>query len=80
MSKSRFDQAFAQFIRRGEEKITPKTFFDILAQTERRRVTRTVELRARVVDGRLEFEPSSELSVHDNQIVLGDQRIVVNVS
>jgi hypothetical protein len=27
MSQARFDQAFAQCIRRGEEKITPKTSF-----------------------------------------------------
>jgi hypothetical protein len=80
MSKARFDKAFAEFIRRGEEKITPKTFFQILAEIERERVQRTIELRARIVEGKLQFEPSPEVSVHDNEIVLGNQRIVVNVS
>jgi hypothetical protein len=79
MSKSRFDQAFASFIRRGEEKITPKTFFQILADIERERVQRTIELQAKIVEGKLQFEPSPEISVHDNETVLGNQRIVVNV-
>jgi hypothetical protein len=80
MSKSRFDQAFASFIRRGEEKITPKTFFQVLADIERERVQRTIELQAKIVEGKLQFEPSPEIFVHGNEIVLGNQRIVVNVS
>lgn len=80
MSKARFDKAFAEFIRRGEEKITPRTFFQILAEIERERVQKTIELRAKIVEGKLQFEPSPEVSVHDNEIVLGNQRIVVNVS
>lgn len=80
MSKSCFDKAFVEFIRRGEEKITPKAFFQILAEVERERVQKTVELRAKIVEGKLQFEPSPEISVHDNEIVLGDQRIVVNMS
>lgn len=79
MSKARFDKAFAEFIRRGEERITPKTFFQILAEIERERVQRTIELRAKIVEGKLQFEPSPEVSVHDNEIVLGNQRIVVKV-
>lgn len=80
MSKSRFDKAFSGFIRRGEEKVTPKTFFQALAEIERERVQRTIELRAKIVKGKLQFEPSPEVSVHDNEIVLGNQRIVVKVS
>jgi len=80
MSKSRFDKAFAEFIRRDEEKITPKTFFQVLAEIERERVQRTIELQAKIVEGKLQFEPSPEISVHNNQIVLGNQRIVVNMS
>ena len=34
MNKTRFDKAFAKFIRRGEEKITPRTFFQVLAEIE----------------------------------------------
>jgi hypothetical protein len=80
MSKSRFDKAFATFIRRGEEKINPKTFFQVLAEIERERVQKTIELHAKIVEGKLRFEASPEIYVHDNEIVLGSQRIVVRMS
>ena len=80
MRKSRFDKAFADFIRRGEERITPQTFFQVLAGIERERMAKTIELRAKVVRGKLHFQPSPEISVHDNEIVWGNQRIVVKVS
>ena len=80
MSKTRFDDAFAGFIRRGEEKITPKLFFQVLADIERERVQKTIELQAKIIEGELQFEPSPEISVHDNEIVWDNQRIVVRVS
>ena len=80
MSKSRFDKAFAKFIQRGEEKVTPKTFFQTLAEIERERVQKTIELRAKIVKGQLQFEPSPEIHVHDNEIILNDQRITVKIS
>jgi hypothetical protein len=80
MSKKRFDRAFAKYIRRGEEKITSPMFFQVLAEIERERTQKTIELQAEIVDGQLRFAPSPEISVHENEIVLGDQRIVVRVS
>jgi hypothetical protein len=80
MSKARFDKAFAKFIRRGEEKITPRAFFQTLAEIESERVQKTIELRAKIVNGQLHFTPSPELFVEGNEIVIGNQRIVVNVS
>jgi hypothetical protein len=80
MSKKRFDKAFAGFIRRGEEKITPQTFFQTLAEIERERTQKTIELRADIVDGQLQFAPSPDISVRGNEIIVGRQRIVVHVS
>lgn len=80
MNKSRFDKAFAEFVRRGEDKITPKTFFQVLAEIERERVQKTIELRVKIVEGQLQFEPSPEIFVHGNEIVCGNQRIVVKLS
>ena len=80
MNKTRFDKAFGKFMRRGEEKITSKTFFQTLAEIEQERAQRTIELQAKIVKGKLQFEPSPEISVHDNEIVLGNQRIVVHVA
>jgi hypothetical protein len=80
MSKQRFDKAFAKFIQQNEEKITPPTFFATLAEIERARAPKTIELRAHLVAGQLQFAPSPELSVRGNEIVLGEQRIIVHVS
>ena len=80
MNKSRFDKAFAAFIRRGEEKITPKTFFQVLAEIERERAQKTIELQAKIVEGKLYFESSPEIFVHENEIVLGNQKIVVKMA
>jgi hypothetical protein len=80
MNKSRFDKAFATFIRRGEEKITPKTFFQVLAEIERERAQKTIELQAKIIEGKLRFEASPEIYVHENEIVFGNHRIVVKMS
>jgi hypothetical protein len=80
MNKARFDKAFGRFIRSEEAHITPKTFYEVLAESERNRILHTIELNATIVEGKLQFEPSSEISVHDNEIVLGNHRIVVRVS
>ena len=80
MSKARFDKAFAAFIRRGEDKIIPTTFFQLLKEIEQERVQQTIELRAKIVEGQLQFESSPDLSVHHNEIIVGRQRIVVKVS
>ncbi len=80
MSKKRFDQAFAQFIQQNDEKITPPTFFEALAEIERERAPKTIDLQAAIVDGQLQFAPSPELAVHANEIRLGNQRIVVHVA
>ncbi len=80
MSKAKFDKAFARFIRQSEEKISAPTFFHTLAEIEQERTEKVIELRARIVAGQLQFVPSPDLSVHDNEIVLGKQRIIVKVS
>jgi hypothetical protein len=52
----------------------------ILAEIESQRVDQTIELTAKVVDNKLQFEPSPEISVRDNEIVFGNQRVVVRLT
>ena len=80
MNKARMDKMFHDFIQRDEEQITHDLFFQILAEIEREHVEKTVELRAKVIGGKLRFEPSPEVFVHENEILCGNQRIVVQVS
>ena len=56
MRKERFDQAFARFLQRDPEPITSKTFFEVLAEIERERGLRTIEVQAKVVNGQLQFQ------------------------
>jgi hypothetical protein len=80
MNKFRFDKAFGQFIRPPEEKITPKTFSQVLTEIEQERAQKTIEVRARIVGGQLQFEPSSEVQVQGNEILVGKQRIAIRLS
>ena len=80
MSKAKFDKAFARFIQRREEKVTASTFYETLAEIEQERAEKVIELRVKIVEGQLRFVPSPDLSVRDNEIVLGNQRIIVKVS
>jgi hypothetical protein len=80
VNKQTIDKIFGSFIRLGEPTVAPKTFFQILEEIEQERGRRTIELKAKVVRGKLQFEPSSELTVKDNEILVGTQRIVVRVS
>jgi hypothetical protein len=79
MDKERFDKAFEHFIEEGNEKVTPKTFFEVLADIEKERAQRTVELRAFIDNGKLKFLPTEDISVRDNEIILGNQRILIKI-
>jgi hypothetical protein len=37
-------------------------------------------LQAKIVEGQLRFEPSPDIPVHDNEIVVGHQQIRVKIS
>jgi len=80
MQKLRFDKAFVKFIHSDVDKIKPSTFFQIIKEIERERVDRTIELRAKVMQGNLYFEPSPEICVHENVIIIDNLKIVVKLS
>ncbi len=80
MNKARFDSAFENFIRNDEEQITARAFFETLAEIEQERAEKTIESQASIVGGQLQFTPSPDVTVNGNEIVLGNQRIVVRVS
>jgi len=79
MDKERFDKAFEHFIEGGDEKITPQTFFEVLADIEKERAQRTIELHAFINNGELIFLPTEGISVHDNKIILGNQQIKIKI-
>ena len=79
MSEKSWDEVFNNFIEREDDQITPEKFFDILEEISSAKVKRTLSLKAKLVDGNLEFEPNDEVVVKGNEILLGENRIVVNL-
>lgn len=80
MNKARFDRAFESFIGDDEEQITVSTFFETLAEIEHERAEKVIELEAQVIGNQLLFAPSPDVAVNGNEIVLGNQRIVVRMA
>ena len=79
MTEKNWDEILNNFIEREDDQITPSKFFDILEEISDARVKRTIELKAKLVEGKLEFEPTSEVVVKGNEILFGSNRIVVNL-
>lgn len=80
MNKARFDRAFENFIGNDDEQITASTFFRTLAEIEHERTEKFIELEARIVGNQLLFAPSPDVAVNGNEIVPGNQRIVVRMA
>lgn len=59
------------------------TFFALLFEKAAQRVTETIEVTGRIVDGRLVLTPPAEsepgVQTYGNQILVGDRRIVVTL-
>lgn len=61
------------------------SFFDLLFARVAQRAQKTLEIEGRIVDGQLVFAAlpkmaGANLQVQDNQIVIGEQRIVVKLT
>ena len=60
------------------------SFFELLFERVAQRVEKTLEIEGRIVDGHLVLAPpkgsGANLYVQDNQIVIGEQRIVVKLT
>lgn len=80
MTEKSWDEIFDQFIEREDDQITSKKFFGILEEISEAKVKRTIELKAKLVGNELEFEPTTEVVVRGNEILFGDNRIVVNLA
>ncbi|HIE30182.1 TPA: hypothetical protein EYP66_23200 [Candidatus Poribacteria bacterium] len=79
MTEKSWDEIFNKFIEREDDQITPSRFFDILEEISEAKIKRTIELKAKLVEGKLEFEPTPEVVVKGNEILFGENRIVVNL-
>ncbi|MEZ4862836.1 MAG: hypothetical protein R3C14_16080 [Caldilineaceae bacterium] len=75
------------FIERSSQEsgeMPAKSFFELLFAQVAQRVQKTLEVEGRIVDGQLVFTlpklSGRNFYVQDNQIVIGEQRIVVKLT
>ena len=87
MSYDEFDALMNVYIDQSSQQtgeIPASSFFELLFNQVAQRVTDTFELEGRIVDGKLVFElpqiPLPNVFIQDNQILIGNQRIVVNLA
>ena len=64
--------------------VPASSFFELLFARAAQRVQKTLEIEGRIVDGQLVFampqRQGGNLHVQDNEIVIGEQRIVVKLA
>ena len=63
----------------SEEKITPTSFYQTPREIGREQAE-VIELQASIVGRQSRLVPSPDISVHHNEIVLGNHRIIMKVS
>ena len=87
MSYDEFGSVIDSFIERSSKQsgeMPAASFFDLLFIHAAQRVQKTFEIEGRIVNGQLVFTlpkiSGSNLHVQDNQIVLGEQRIVIRLA
>jgi hypothetical protein len=56
MNEAEFDALVEQFIKRGEDRVTPQTFLQVMTDVAEQRSQHEVELSGRVVNGEVIFD------------------------
>ena len=80
MSRFYLDDQFEAYLARDDDLLTGRQFFDILAEIERQRTQETIEVTLRLVNGQIEFQPSSRIRTQGSELWVDDKRIVVKVA
>lgn len=87
MSYDEVSSLMDSFIERSSKQsgeMPAASFFELLFARVAQRVQQTLEIEGRIVDGQLVFGlpkvSGANLYVQDNQIVIGEQRIVVKLA
>ena len=86
MDNDEFDALIDNYIERSSQQsgeMPSASFFKLLFARATERVKKTIEIEGKIVDGQLMLSlpdaPVSDLYVQNNQIVIGEQQIVVKL-
>jgi hypothetical protein len=79
LTTDEFNQLINNFITREDDRIEPSTFLKAMAEVERKRAVKEVELTGRVVSGEIIFDMPTPLPVDNNTIYVGDTKITLTL-
>lgn len=79
MNETEFDALVEQFIERGEDRVTPQTFLQVMTDVAEQRSQHEVELSGRVVNGEIIFDLPAPLPVGASTLYVGDTKITLRL-
>ncbi|MBM3242312.1 hypothetical protein FJZ31_39090 [Candidatus Poribacteria bacterium] len=79
LSVEEFDDLIENFINRGDDRIELSTFLKAMAEIEKEKTFRVVELSGEFANGEVIFDTPSLLTVQNNEITVGDTKIVLKL-
>ncbi|MEK7830050.1 MAG: hypothetical protein AAB401_03145 [Acidobacteriota bacterium] len=74
-----FNRLVTDFIAREDDRIEPSTFLKAMAELERNRGIKEVELTGRVVGGEIIFDTPAPIPVINNTIYIGDMKMTLRL-
>jgi hypothetical protein len=79
MNDAEFDALVEHFIERGEDRVTPRTFLQVMTDVAEQRSQHEVELSGRVVNGEIIFDLPAPLPVATNTLYVGETKITLKL-
>ena len=79
LTTDEFDQLIDDFIAREDDRIEPSTFLLAMAELERKRAIREVELTGSLVNGQIIFDTPAPLPVGANTVYVGELKMTLRL-
>ncbi len=79
MDEAEFDVLVEHFIKRGEDRVMPQTFLQVMTDVAAQHSQHEVELSGRVVNGEIIFDVPASLPVSNNTLYVGDTKITLRL-
>ncbi len=79
LTTDEFNQLIDHFIAREDDRIEPSTFLKAVAELERKRAVKAVELTGRFVNGEIIFDTPASLPVEKNTLYVGETKVTLKL-
>ncbi|MGH9769484.1 MAG: hypothetical protein ACREAB_18830 [Blastocatellia bacterium] len=79
MNETEFDALVEHLSERGEDRVTPQTFLQVMTDVAEQRSQHEVELSGRVVNGEIIFDLPAPLPVGNSTLYVGDTKVTLRL-